>query len=250
MQRESQSIIVETTLRELLLRNVSADKRGQSVVLVLLFHHMMGRTRELPELKELHRRHYRVRICPDEELLKIHDVKELTKWTGIDDWLTWQEAERKKEKFDYVYIPVLPFSTVMGVIQLHDAHPLIRILLWALMSGKKVIADASGANPYHPIWQVSGLQHGSNPLKREMKNRLQQMRAFGIHLIDHPDEVLSYFHRMKEQEEKHVITAETIKQAISTGKRIIQVGKGTIITPLARDMIREYNLEVREEGGG
>lgn len=249
MQKHSQSTVVEATLRELFRRNDDKNS-GQPTVLVLLFHHMKGLDKNFPELMELHKNGYQIRICPDEQLLEFHDVTKLSRITGIDDWVTWQEAERHKEQFDYFYIPVLPFSAVSDLLHFNDANPLIRILLWAMFAGKKAVANSSGADPYHPKWQVSGLHHGNTLLKQEMRKRLQQLRAYGIQLVDQPDDVMKHFQNSGKDEVKGVITAESIMQMIQSGKRFVEIRRGTIITPLAHDLIRKHHLEIREEGGG
>lgn len=88
MQTNQQSTVVDSTLRELFFRNKKAVKAHKKTVLVLLFYHMNGLGRDLHELKELHDKKFRIRLCPDEQILDHYDVNELARLTGIDDWIS------------------------------------------------------------------------------------------------------------------------------------------------------------------
>lgn len=250
MHRTQQSTVVDSTLRELFIRNrQDAVKAHRTTVLVLLFHHMDGLERDLHELKEFHDHQIRVRICPDEHILDHYDVNELARRTGIDDWISMKDAEIQKEQFDHLYIPILPFSTVSDLIHFNDARPSIRIVLWALMRGKKVSAFSAGADPYHTVWQDSGLHHGTALLKREMKKQLLQMRGFGIQLVEKEDDLLNHFLGASQSESNQVITADTIMKYAKEGKSYLEVNHRAIITPLARDTARKYKLEIGEKKG-
>lgn len=250
MLSDQQSTVVDSTLRELFSRNnKQMEKAHKKTVLVLLFHHMNGMDRDLKELKELHENKIRVRICPDDDILEHYQITELANWIGIDDWVSIKEVEFQKEKIDHFYIPILPFGAVSDLLRFNDVRPSIRLLMWALMRGKKVSAFSSGADPYHTIWQESGLNNGTANLKREMKKQLQQMKGFGIHLVEKEDDLLNHFLSIFQNETKQVITADTIIKQVKEGKRYIKIDQKTIITPLARDTAREYKLVFGEEKG-
>ncbi|WP_144462088.1 hypothetical protein [Siminovitchia fortis] len=249
-----QSALAESTLQELFYRNMSSieDARPKTV-LALLFYHMNGMDEGLKRLKELNAdygRHLRIRVCPDQPVLDHLNITELARKAGVDDWISLKDAEKLKEKVDYFYIPVLPFSTVSDLLQFNDKHRPIRLLLWALMSGKKVSAYAAGADPYHSIWKEAGLDNGSAFLKHEMKKQLQRLGGFGIQLFQNAEQLQTYFKPAALRKEKQVVTAETIKRHAEAGNRFIEIGQGMIITPLARDIAQEYRMEISEKRAG
>ncbi|WP_379599633.1 hypothetical protein [Oceanobacillus luteolus] len=249
MHSRQRSSVVDATLRELFIRNVRTEQAHRSTMLVLLFHHMNELQRDFKELIDFHQHGIRIRICPAEHLLELYDVTELARQTRIDDWITLQNAEKHKEQFEHFYIPNLPFSAVSDLVSFNDARTSIRLLLWALMKGRSVTAFSQGADPYHPVWQEADLHHGNAYLKREMKQQLQKVRGLGIRLIEKEEDLLQHFLNRTEKGVNPVITADTILNYAKDGKRYIEVDKGTIITPLARDTAREYHMEIGEKEG-
>ncbi|OZU87812.1 hypothetical protein CIL03_13985 [Virgibacillus indicus] len=250
MHTNRQSTVVHSTLRELFYRNSKGiAKAHRKTVLVLLFYHMNGMDKGLKVLKDLHENNVRVRICADDQILDHYYVTELAEQVGIDDWITIKDAELQKEHIDHFYIPILPFSTVSDLLNFNDARPAISILLWALMRGKKVSAYPAGADPYHSIWQKSELNHGTAILKHEMKKRLQQIRGFGIQLVENENKILDHFLASIQNESNHVITADIIKNQAKAGKKYIELNQKSIITPLARDTAREFQIEIGENKG-
>lgn len=238
-------------MQELLIRNREEGpaKAGRKTVLALLSFHMNGMDNSLQGLKILHENNIRVRICPDEHILEHYNVTDLAEKVGADDFITLKEAERQKEQIDHFYIPNLSFSTVSDVLHFNDTRPFIRLILWALMKGKKVSAFSAGADPYHPVWQASGLDQGTTFLKHEMKKQLQQIKGYGIQLIENEDAVSSHFITAFQSKKNQVITAESIIKQAEAGQQYIELNQGTIITPLARDMARKYQIGIGEKRG-
>lgn len=254
MQLDRQSALAESTLRELFRRNMSnADDARPKTMLALLFYHMNGMDEGLKALRELNERYgkyLRIRICPDDQIPDHFNVADLACKAGVDDWISLENAEKLKEKVDYFFIPVLPFSTVSDLLRFNDVRRPIRLLLWSLMSGKKVSAYSAGADPYHPAWKEAGLNNGTAFLKHEMKKQLQQLGGFGIQLFKNHTQLETYFKPAVLRDEKHIITAETIKKYAEAGGRFIDVEQGMIITPLARDVAKEHQIEISEKRAG
>lgn len=223
------------------------DDARPKTVLALLFYHMNGMDEGFKGLRELHERvggDIRIRICPAQSILDHIDVTELACKVGIDDLISLEYAEKLKDKVDYFYIPILPFSTVSDVLSFNDREKSIRLLLWALMNGKKVCAYSAGADPFHSIWKVAGMDNGTPFLKHELKRQLERLGAFGIQLFKNNAQLLTYFKPASLRKEKQIITAEVIKKYAKSGKRLLEVEQGTIITPLAWDVAQEYLVEI------
>ncbi|MFZ3578996.1 hypothetical protein [Virgibacillus sp. DJP39] len=228
-------------------RNGTTAASGKTV-LAILFFHINGMDRGLSSLRELHENNsnVRVRICAEQQVFENYNVAELAGLIGSDDWISLKDLDCRKEEISHFYIPVLPFSTVTDLLNFNDARPSIRILLWALMTGKKVSAFAAGADPYHSIWKEAEMDKGTAFLKHEMKTNLQKLKGYGIDLLKNTDDIQRYFQKKNYQ----VITAEEIKRQADAGLRSMKLEKGTIITPLARDFARKYQIEIGEKWGG
>lgn len=232
-----------------MVRNNPEERAHEQTIIVLLFFHMNGLDKYLQSVKMLPKERFRIRICPDPEILQHYKVEELARQIGIDDWITLQDLERHKEQIDHIYIPVLPFGVVSDIRQLNDARPAIRMLFWTLMKGRQVTAYTAGSDPYHLSWEESGLNQGSPFLKREIKSRLQQIKSFGIRLINDTSEMSEHFSRSNQKEMNQIITAATIKKMGRAGEHILHMTRDTIITPLARDLVQEYQIDIEKSGG-
>lgn len=254
MRINRQSSLADATLQELFYRNRNGSGHArQKTVLALLFHHMNGMDEGLNGLRELRQlcgQNVRIQICPDDSILDHYDVSGLASQAGIDDWISLDKAEKQREKVDVFFLPVLPFSAVSDVLGFNDARQSIRLLLWALMSGKKVSAFAAGADPYHSIWKQAGLDHGPAFMKHEMRSQLQKLKGFGVQLLNHHSELQKLFRLAIQREQKRLVTAETIREKAEAGLRIVDVEQGAIITPLARDLAKEYQIEINEKRAG
>ncbi|MFD1706756.1 hypothetical protein ACFSCZ_08420 [Siminovitchia sediminis] len=254
MYLNRQSYLAESILQELLFRNrVMEEGKRQKTMLALLFYHMNGMDEGLGTIKELHAcsgGNLRIRLCPDHSILEYYDKIDLASKAGTDDWISLDEAEQQISRIDYVYIPILPFSVVSDLLHFNDRHREIRLLLWALMSGKKVSAYTAGADPYHPIWKNAGMDRGTSFLKHDMQGQLQKLKSIGIDLLNHHHELSYYINSAVISGSKQLITAETIQQYADAGEQRIDVRHGAIITPLARDVAREYDIEINEKRAG
>src|SRR5699024_10641637 len=120
-----------------------------------------------------------------------------------------------------------------------------------LMSGKKVIASSSSANPFDPSMEASGLNQGTMLLKRRLKEQLNTLKGFGIELIDDMSKLVLTAKRVEEKTgKKSVLTADDIQQARTAGHANIMIENNTIITPLARDVAKQYGITIEIARGG
>lgn len=234
-------------MHELMIRNRKrASGAQEQPMLALLFYHMNGVEEGLAQLRSLSEHNVQVQLCPDDTILRHYSTKKLTELTGVQDIITLTEAERRKEEYQHIHIPILSFSAVSDLLRFNDARESINLLMWTLMSGKKVSAWSQGADPFAPIWEENGLNHGSAFLKHELKKQLQQLRGLGVQLIKSTDDLLKDLKKANKSGTPAIITAETIKSLAEAGTAYIDVGQGTIITPLARDIAKEYQIKLGE----
>lgn len=247
MSFNRQSAVVDYTLRELYYRNESETKHARfPQVLTLLTGHIGGMEQAVTSLQILRKYRMRVRIYAEKNTLHHRSRNEWIRATRIDDWISFCEAEQWKENLDMVFVPVLPFSLVSDLLQLNERRPFVRLLLWALMRGKKVIALSFGVNPYHSVWHEAGLDQGSAPLKQEMQKQYQRVRGFGIRFVNDCQELVNQF---QPKAKKKVLTATDIKEFYQNSRNEIFIDKETILTPLAKDTAKEYQILIHSGQG-
>ncbi|WP_234982585.1 hypothetical protein [Ornithinibacillus halophilus] len=234
-------------MRELALRN---NSERQQTVLVFLFNHMNGVKKDLYELNQLKSLPFRVRCCADASLLKKYSVTDLFNKTGIDDWISIKELEREKKRIDQIYIPILPFSVANDLINFDDTRIVIRMMLWALMSGVPVAVCPNGINPYHQSWREAGMDQGTSLLKREMHQQLQKIKGYGIQFVDSTKSYVTIFKEINSTMRKsRIITEENVTRIAFSGEQELVIDEKTIITPLARDIARKQGIEIIEKRG-
>lgn len=245
------SLLVESTLSELLKRNQSETESDVRTVHVLLFHHLNGIEQYVQSIQNLHNENTRVIVCPDEEVLKHYTINELVAMTGTDDFYTLERLEAERESITELLIPALPFSTVSDILNFNDIRASIRLILWTLMSGRKVIANSQGADPFDKSMEASGLNHGTMLLKRRLNEQLRSLKGFGVELIDDISKLANSVKTKKEQSNtKTVLTAEKVQQVRAAGETTLFIDNNTIITPLARDVAKQYGITLEKARGG
>lgn len=187
MVKERQSAKVDNTLLELLYKNREEKlDRDFPQVMALFSYHMLGMEQGLASLQELQKQKLRVQVWADESIREYYNT-DLVQKTGIDDWI-WssKEAEERKQKLQFLFIPVLSFSLVSDIVRFNDHRPFVRMILWALFKGIKVGVLSMGADPQHPIWRQRKLDQSSSFLQQGATTQLQQLRGTGIQLLE-PD---------------------------------------------------------------
>ncbi|MBY9081388.1 hypothetical protein KIH86_11815 [Paenibacillus sp. HN-1] len=146
----------------------------------------------------------------------------------------------------YLFIPVLSFSLMSRISRLDDESSIVRMILQGLCSGKKVAALRSGAEDGGPEWMARGL---SMPpaMRHEAAAMLGTLRSYGITLLG--SEVIEDW-IASGSEKKVLIAGEDILSAVSSGVTELKPGRGSIITPLARDLAAQYGIQILQARDG
>lgn len=244
MVTRRQSAKVDNTLLELLYKN-KEEKLDEDypLVMALFTYHMLGMDQGLASLQDLQTKKMRVQVWAEENVRDYYNA-ELVEQMGIDDWLwSTKEAEERKQKIKFLFIPVLSFSLVSDIIRFNDSRPFVRMILWALFKGIKVGALSMGADPKHAVWRNNNLDQGSPFLQQGAETQLQQVRGAGLQLLE-PNQLINWLSSSHTQRKKRVISKDDIDYASYNPEKKIIISKDTIITPLARDMAKEYNITI------
>lgn len=233
-----QSAMVENTLQELFH---SPTYSLPPKVVAYLTYHFVGMDQAIHTLQILRKQRIRTRLLIDDEVFRFLGKKEIVRRTEIDDWITLQSVEKTAD-FDHLFLPILSFSLVTNIIELNDHNPFIRLILQALFSGKKVSAFSIGMNPKHPIWAENGLAGGSPSLKNKLQTQLNKLKDFGVHLLE-PDDAQNFFKYQPEQK-KRVYTTKDIEQLLQLNKKELIIDQHTIMTPLAKDILKKHQINL------
>lgn len=242
MGTEKQSAMVEHTLFELCQRNNGSRLHRKPCVLALISTHVIGMELGFSYLKNLRDENIRMRISAEDEVLTRFSKAELVKLTGNDDWIPHEKLdERVIGNLDVVFIPFLSFSMVSDILSLNDQRPFVRLIIMALLTGKKVIGLKAGTDPFHQLWRIKGMDKGPDLLKRKLVSSMFQLMMLGIKLIDETEtEAFS----INEALRKTVITEETIRYAHKQNQSTLVIKKESVITPLARDAAKKWKIAI------
>ncbi len=240
-----QSVLLENVLLSLLYRNKTEElERLHPGVLTLLSYSMVGTKEGIRCLQEVREARVRVRMIVDDQVLEQRSIPALARETAIDDITRVSEWRQKHAAYSYLLIPVLPASLVKKILDFDEEHLFSRLILEALYQGKKVGAVAAGADPYQPAWAQRGYDRMSPLLKSEMKSRLQKLRGYGIELLQ-AGEVAGWLKRTEQkQRQAPVIARQEVEEAHRARQDVIRTSSHAIVTPLARDLAREYGIEI------
>jgi hypothetical protein len=243
MNRES-STIVKRALLELFYRRREQELDQLAPrVLVLLAFHWIGMDRGFAAIETLQTHTDRLIVWADKELAEQYGVQEIIRKAATDH-IIWYDRwkDSVKDSFDYLLIPVLSFSLASRIARLDDANPFVRLIFWALCSGKPVAALADGIDPHQSSWGDQGFRHSTPALKQELRSLLETLKGFGIRLLK-PEEIPAWLMPQSETK-RQVLTAEDILAAHAAGQSEIRITRNAIVTPLAADLANEYRVKI------
>ncbi len=155
---------------------------------------------------------------------------------------------------DIVIVPVLTQNTAAKLAYTLSDTMVSTLILQGLMMGKPVIAAFNAADPLDS-WRAQYKMGESAPgLVQALQANLKKLKAYGIQLVPvqdiagvsqqllHPKEEQAAVNSLTNK--KTILDAASIQTAAQNGSTSITVLKGTIITPLARDVARDCGVEI------
>ncbi|MEW9671963.1 hypothetical protein [Ammoniphilus sp. 3BR4] len=247
-----QSALVRNTLLTLSYRHrPEALDREYPVILVLLTHSVVGMEEGFRCIESLNGENVRLKLWVDDQVASRYAIQEVIRETGSDDLCFEESTALRESAYSHLLVPVLSYSLASRVVSLDDREPFSRTILQALMRGKKVAGLPLAADPYHPQWSRNGFGNASPLLKQEMKSRLQQLRGYGIEMLE-ADQVKGWIARSNRLSAgRNLLSQHDVLSARAKQQQVIDVPPHTIITPLARDLALQYGIELKpiDRGG-
>lgn len=157
---------------------------------------------------------------------------------------------------DLVLVPVLTQNTAAKLAgTLSDSLP-ATLILQGLMLGKPVVAAMNAADP-QDAWRIKMNMGQSSPgLVEALRQNLKKIAGYGVKLVPvHElaaasqkilaatgDAAAHPSGRGDSLPRKNLVNAETVKAAAQAGLKEIVIAANSIVTPLARDLAREYAI--------
>lgn len=183
------------------------------------------------------------------------DVKEQSGARCLLDTVRPEGLEKVLSLADVLVLPTFCFRVATKLAHFLDDNMESGIVLSALLQGKKVLASKDSFLMYEMLTNVK--------LKEEINRILNKLEGFGM--VFCPTEKLSeVFLELsrseqdsakpvpgkKEGKEKRpglkLVTAKHIHTAVNEKKGLVEMAPGGKVTPLARDLAREYSIEIIE----
>lgn len=185
------------------------------------------------------------------------DVREGAGVKCILDTVKPEGLEKVLQRADILVLPTFCLQTAAKVAALICDDQGSKLVLTALLQGKRILATDDG-------FMICDIL--VNPgLKEEIRRILQKLQAFGIAFC--PTDQLSTAFRLMLAPAKNppgeqaapaapktdvpavrLITAKVVNTAVDNRQTSIPLAAGGIVTPLARDLAREYAIKIIETG--
>jgi hypothetical protein len=150
------------------------------------------------------------------------------------------------QKHDTIIVPILTRNSAAKIALGITDTLVTNIIMQALISGKPVIAGRNSADPDLNNCPCIATPNTPQPLILLAKNYLKTLESYGVKLVDVSeiaDLVIGGSDKDKGKiADQKLITQETIAKLPQGTK--INVAKGSIITPLAKDMAKERGIEI------
>ena len=183
------------------------------------------------------------------------DVKEGAGVKCILDTVKPQGIEKALQKADILILPTFCLRTAAKVANLICDDQESNLVFTALLQGKKVLA----ANDGFMLCDILV----NEPLRQEIARILNKLESFGM-IFCQTDQLHATFQKMTSGETKtepamqseaaaseketssaiKLITAKVVHTAVDNKQNTIRLASGGMITPLARDLAKEYSIKI------
>ena len=252
--------IIEEITKEVIRRLKEKDKNPLSSslpsVLVPLSYEPATWEKSCTEVRELSACHsFRTVLLADGKDLDMAE-KQFDK-NSIEFYMCNQVNRVSPDLFTGVKLVLVPLFSPYNLSRVANITPLVIvewIVLEALQRGIKIVIARDGFCPASTLRKSSGLTKGPSAFNDLLRNHADRLSAWGINFIDLSSVRKSVESEFKADEKlpvpverkgKEVITKDDILTFSLSGNRVMEVSCKAIITPLARDIAKEKNIEIK-----
>ncbi len=182
-------------------------------------------------------------------LVSLNELKKKSKVRCILDKSGPAGLEKVLDVCEILILPTFAFPVAAKVASLLADDLESGIILSALMKGKKILAAEDG-------FSIPGIAVNSN-LKKEIDKIFDKLKMFGMQFCP-TDQLSTVFQNLilaeqsknekipsvKKNPALNLITAKTVNMAAETKQHKIRLALNGNVTPLARDLAKEYAIEI------
>lgn len=155
-----------------------------------------------------------------------------------------EEMESLLERTSVILMPWVSLPVLSRLVHLQPECPASLLLARALLKGMKVHARKRLIQPELDLYRF----HEPSPILRRVQELIRESRQMGLAWApgDRIGDLLRGVPERIEPGKKRLLTAADVR-ALKEAGEIVLPG-GTIVTPLARDEIKRYGLQIRTDG--
>ena len=229
----------------------------------------IGFEQSLLELQKVQAAQVEVSVVLSAAAEKMLDLDRLKEQLGSNLFLITTQSPfpgKLLREADLVLVPVLTQNTAAKLAHtLADSLP-ATLIMQGLMLGKPIVAAVNAADP-RDSWRIKMNMGKSSPgFSEALQQNLKKIAGYGIELvpvdrlaatsqkiIERIDgkalELPQSENQGKPSGKKSLVDVETIKSTAKIGLGKVIIGKNSIVTPLARDVAREYGIDIVQAPG-
>lgn len=249
-------VLVHQALADQDLKGKSKQKSSNSGSKVLvIFHSAVYRLDEtLNQIKRIEKMSKRLSVYRGESALSSININEVREKSGarcVVDKAGSSDLEKILDLSDIIILPTFCCATAAKVANLCCDDFDSRLVFSALMKGKKILAARDGFSK--PDISINSF------LKEEIDKIFDKLKRFGM-ICCSTDKLSSIFQELvlQEKDKKRVIlqnenngamkikliTAKDVNTAVENNQKNIKLAFNGKVTPLARDLAKEYAIEI------
>jgi len=226
----------------------------------------IGRDEAVHQLEQVQQEHnLKIDLLFSRSGASVHDVAGLAAKFGGKVFIDGEERVTDWKQYSAVVFAVLTRTSAAKAAQLIlDSHP-VELLVDALMHGLPVVAVRDAADPRAEGWAKVGLDRANPALLEAFQRNLQLLESYGVQLCWASElatvikKVLGACSQGRAPAppptpqrsvattglrlDKKLITTEDLLPYVGSKAEVI-VPAESMITPLAADLIRQYQLKV------
>ena len=152
---------------------------------------------------------------------------------------------------DIVLVPVLTQNTAAKIANTLADTLASTLIMQALLRGKPVLVAKNAADPKDAVRLQADMGHELPGLVQALQANLKKLEVYGVTLVsveNLAEECQKLLHTKNSavlpstETKKKIVDAQAVKEAAEKGVTSLFIASGTIVTPLARDMAREYHV--------
>ncbi|MFD1040140.1 hypothetical protein ACFQ3N_17340 [Virgibacillus byunsanensis] len=230
--RERIKELVQQTLHDF-LHTTNTETRKD--ILILLVYESSNPTLVLENIKALSDKHH-VTLCVGHEW-EIESQAN-TKVIRLEDCKR-QELQQLLDQIDVLYVPAISHGLIAKISLLIDDDIPSWLVMQTQLKGKEVII----ANDQMPAIG-SSIFFMKPSIEKRIQTYWRQMREDGIHAIPMA-KVPQKITRVSKK--KPVVLAKHIEKLAVDGEKEVTLPKGSILTPMGKDIARELGITVNRE---